>query len=232
MDKCLGFGGLGDCFIVILKLLEYPNQFIYTHIDTSQSRLDLSMQLLDMFKIKHDCHVVLDIKKWWYEHNNEFDKCFNVFAKGYIDIPIRPYHWQPCIDEGYNDPFTKNIRQKFEHIVVQINSGGKRSYKYKPIIEYVSKNYNKDKILWVGTDKDFKIDYGVNFCGKFSFIQTLEIISTSKYFVGFNSMLLYWALYNKINSYLFTDHQGKEDLRIHNEWKKYITYDLNVEEGF
>jgi len=226
VDKCLGFGGLGDCFIIILKLLEYNKPFIYTHIDTSPSRLKLSKQLLDYFNIEHDCYVVDDIKQWWYNHNSEFDKCFNVFAKGYIDIPIRPYHWQPCIDEGYRNPFTENIEQKSECVAVQVNSGGNRNYKYKPVIEYVSKNYDKDKILWIGTDKNFEIDYGVNFCGELSFIQTLGVVSTSKYFVGFNSILLYWALYNKTLCYLFTDHQGKEDLRIHDKWKKYITYDI------
>lgn len=226
MDRCLGYGGLGDCFIIILKLLEYKKPFIYTHIDISEKRLKLSMELLTFFDIQHDCKVVPDIRGWWYDHHQEFDKCFNMFAKGYIDIPIRSYHWQPCIDGGYHNPFTENIGQKSECIAAQINSGRKRNYKHKPVVEYVSENYDKDKILWIGTDKDFKIDYGVNYCGELSFIQALGAVSTSKYFVGFPSMLLYWALWCKMQCYLFTDHQGREDLRIHDEWKKLLTYDI------
>ncbi|KKM67056.1 hypothetical protein LCGC14_1475030, partial [marine sediment metagenome] len=95
MDKCLGFGGLGDCFIIILKLLEYPNPFIYTHIDTSANRLKLSMELLDLFGIQHECKVVTNIREWWYTNNGNYNKCFNVFSKGHIHIPRRPYHWQP-----------------------------------------------------------------------------------------------------------------------------------------
>ncbi len=226
MDKCLGFGGLGDCFIVILKLLEYGKPFVYTHIDTSGSRLKLSMQLLDLFDIQHDCRVVSDLRDWWYNNNGKYDKCFNVFSKGYIHIPHRPYHWQPCIDEGYHDPFdTEELGHKNECIAVQVHSGGQRSYKYKPVVEYVRETYDTDKILWLGTDKDFKVDYGVNYCGELSFIQALGAVATSKSFVGFPSVLLYWALWHKMPCYLFTDHQDHNDLRIHDEWKKLITYD-------
>lgn len=226
MDKCLGFGGLGDCFIVILKLLEYDKPFIYTHIDISEKRLKLSMDLLDLFGIQHDCKVVSNIKEWWYDHNGEYKKCFNVFAKGYIHIPHRPYHWQPCVDEGFHNPFAKGIPEKNGCVAVQVNSGGERSYKHKPVVEYASKNCNKDKILWIGTDKDFNPDFGTNYCGKLDFIPALKKIARCKYFVGFSSVLLYWALYNKINCYLFTDHQGRDDLRIHDEWKKYLDYDI------
>jgi len=226
MDKCLGFGGLGDCFIVILKLLEYDKPFIYTHIDTSNHRLQFSMELLDFFGIRHDCFVVHDIREWWNSHNQEYDKCFNVFAKGYIDIPIRPYHWQPCIDEGYHNAFAESTSPKFNDVVVQVNSGGDRNYKSKPIVQYVTDSYDKDQILWFGTDKTFESDYGTNYCGKLELIDVLERITWCKHFVGFNGVLLYWALYNKTESYLFTDHQSKEDLRIHDEWKKYLTYDV------
>ena len=227
VDRCLGFGGLGDCFIIILKLLEYTEPLIYTHIDTSNSRLQLSMQLLDMFNIDHDCFVVQNIQQWWYANYTQFDKCFNVFAKGFIDIPRRSYHWDPCIDDGYHDPFTESEEQRSDCVVVQVSSGGQRSYKYKPVVEYVSKNYDKDKIVWIGTDTDFKIDYGTNYCGELSFIQALGAVATSKYFVGFPSVLLYWALWYKRPCYLFTDHQGKDDLRIHDAWKSYITYDVD-----
>ena len=226
MDKCLGFGGVGDCFIIILKLLEYKKPFVYTHIDTSNNRLRLSMQLLDYFGIQHDCKVVSDIREWWYEHAGEYKRCFNVFARGHIHIPHRPYHWQPCVDEGYHNAFSKDILSKFDYVAVQINSGGDRNYKSKPIVQHVTDYYEKDQILWFGTDKIFNSDYGTNYCGKLELTDVLDRIAECKYFVGFNSVLLYWALYNKTESYLFTDHQGKEDLRIHDEWKKYITYDV------
>jgi hypothetical protein len=184
------------------------------------------MQLLDMFNIKHDCFVVYDIRQWWYANYTQFDKCFNVFARGFIDIPRKPYHWDPCTDEGYHNPFTENMKPKYGAVTVQVNSGGSRSYKHKPVIEYVSKNYDKDKILWVGTDTDFEIDYGSNLCGKLSFVGALDVVAASKYFVGFPSVMLYWALWHKISCYLFTDHQGKDDLRIHDAWKSYITYDV------
>ena len=226
MDRCLGYGGLGDCFIIILKLLEYKNRLVYTHIDISENRLKLSMELLNFFGIRHDCKVVPNIREWWYDYNGEYNKCFNVFAKGHIDIPVKPYHWQPCIDEGYHNPFAQIIPTKIDHVAVQVNSGGSRSHKEKPIIEYVMDNYDEGQILWFGTDKDFKSEYGTNYCGKLDFISALVRMASCKYFVGFPSVLLYNALYTKTQCYLFTDHQGRDDLRIHDEWKKYITYDI------
>jgi len=226
MDKCLGFGGLGDCFIVGLKLMEYPNEYVYVHIDNSKSRLTSSMYLMEHLGIPAIGKVVKNIKRWWYTNHNQFDKCFNVFANGYIDIPKRDYHWEPCRDEGYKNPYRKELKTKTDFIAVQINSGGQRSYKYKPIIEYVYANYDRNKILWFGTDTEFHAEYGTNYCGKIDFISALEKISECKYFVGFNSVLLYWSLWNKLDCFLFTDHQGKEDLRIHKEWKKHLEFDI------
>ncbi len=226
MDKCLGFGGVGDCFVVILKLLEHNRPLFYTHIDISEERIKLSDQLLNMFNIEHKCVVVGDVRQWWEDHSHEYDKHFNVFAKGYIDIPLRPYHWQPCIDKGYHNPFVQIIPTKTDCVAVQVSSGGERSYKYKPVVEYVTDNYDKRQVLWFGTDTDFEIDYGTNYCGKLSFIDALSRMTQCKYFVGFPSVLLYWSLRHKSQCYLFTDHQGRDDLRIHEEWKKLITYDI------
>ena len=50
VDKCLGFGGIGDCFIVMLKLLELKKPYIYTHIDVSENRLSSSIELLNKTK--------------------------------------------------------------------------------------------------------------------------------------------------------------------------------------
>lgn len=229
MDKYLGFGGLGDCFIVLLKLLEYKNDFIYTHIDTSENRLNLSHQLLDIYNIKHECKLVNDIRNWWELHNKEYDKCFNVFAKGYIDIPLRSYHWQPCIDDGYSIPFSYSSNgPKYDLVVVQVNAGtSPRNYKHKPIVRYVENHFDMDKVMWVGTDTEFKHNGGYNFVGKFDLDTVLRLTSVCSDFVGFNGILLYNALWNKTSCFLFTDHQDRNDLRISTEWKSYLKYDLD-----
>ena len=230
MDKCLGFGGLGDCFIVMLKLLEYKKPLVYTHIDTNPSRLELSKKLLDHHNIKHDCYLVGNIRDWWYSYSGQFDKCFNVMAKGYIDIPRRPYHWEPCKDEGYLQPFVENIPEKQNLVAVQIQAGpdtSQRNYKSTPIVEFVKDNYNEEQVLWFGTDKDFNPGCGTNYSGQLDLISALEKIAQCKSFVGFNGILLYWALWHKIESFLFTDHQDTNDLRIHSGWKKYLSYDVD-----
>lgn len=226
MDKCLGFGGLGDCFIVMLKLFEYKKPYIYTHIDKSRNRLNSSIELLDKFDIPHKCLVVHDIKCWWHANSPTYDKCFNVFAAGHINIPIRPYHWQPCVDEGYTNPFCYWLdTDKEDKVAVQVASGGDRNYKERPVVEYTTAHFEHENIIWIGTDKDFTSDVGTNMVGKLTLSETLDVISKCKYFVGFPSVLLYYALWCETECFLFTDHQGQDDLRIHDEWKKHITYD-------
>lgn len=226
MDKCLGFGGVGDCFIVILKLLEYKRPFIYTHVDNDAGRLGASKKLLEMFNIPHECLLIDDKRQWWKENKPNYDKCFNVFAKGYIHIPKKSYHWEPCIDEGIKNPFPIELPEKIEYVAVQSHSSDiDRSYKRRPIVKYVSDHYNEDRVLWFGTDTEFNPGYGTNYCGKLDFAEALRKIAACKYFVGFPSVLFFWALYNKTKCYVFTDHTGRENLRIHDEWKKYITYD-------
>jgi len=225
---CLGFGGVGDCFIVILKLLECKIPLIYTHVDDSAERIKISSELLNKFNIEHNCLFVNDIRTWWYANNKRFDKCFNVFAMGYINIPLRAYHWQPCIDEGYKNPFNNNVPIKTDYVAVQVASGGQRSYKYKPVVEYTLDNYPADKVMWFGLDNEFDCKYGINYCCKLTFFEALDKIAACKYFVGFPSVLLYWSLWNKSDCFVFVDHQGKDDLRIHKDWKKYIKYDEDI----
>jgi len=223
MEKCLGFGGLGDCFIVILKLLEYSDNIIYTHIDVSKSRLQMSSRLLERFGIRHRCLKVNNIRNWWGIKHREFDKCFNVFSKGYIDIPIRPYHWQPCIDEGFHNAYAASVNKE-DLVAVQVNSAGPRSYKTRPIITTALSDFDPDKIIWFGTDTDFSCKQGTNYVGKTDFIGALDLVARCKYFMGFPSVMLYWALYNKSQCSVFVDHQGKSDLRIHDNWRKHLEY--------
>ena len=111
---------------------------------------------------------------------------------------------------------------------VTVFSSNKPNLEHSYKVNVVKYSYwiSKSKILWFGTDKNFKPEYGSNCCGKLDLISTLVGISSCKYFVGFPSVLLYNALYTKTRCHLFTDHQGKEDLRIHDKWKKYLTYDI------
>ena len=237
MEISLSQGGLGDCFIAILKILEYERPLIHTHIgnDKNPKRLELAKNLLDYFEIENDCYTVPgNIHHWWIKHHKNFDKHFNVFAKGYVDVPKKSWHWEGCRDEGFSEAFAKYIPPKKNLVAVQVEAGGPdltthRNHKVKPVVEYVRNNYDPDTVLWFGVDSDFSAEFGINYSGKLDLIPALEKIRECKYFVGFNSILLYWALWHKTECFLFTDHQGREDLRIHDEWKKYLSYDLSKE---
>ena len=57
-----------------------------------------------------------------------------------------------------------------------------------------------------------------------SFNETLDLIASCRTFVGLNSVLLYWALYNGVYCHLFMNYQGKTDQRIHELWKRHVVY--------
>ena len=233
MKTSLSQGGLGDCFITILKILEHEGPLLHTHVDNdrNQSRLELSKELLGHFNIENKCYTVSNIRQWWYANRDKFDKHFNVMAKGYINIPLRPYHWQPCRDEGYKNPFSDEIPEKKDLVAVQVDAGmnqGNRNHHALPLVEYVENNYDKDKVLWFGTDKDFSPEFGTNYSGRLDFIPALEKIKECSHFVGFPSMLLYWSLWHKTKCFIFTDHQDRHDLRIHDDWKEYLSLDIDI----
>ena len=220
MKKFAGFGGVGDCFINILKCLNQHCNFKYTHVDRCEPHLRISEELLSTLNINHETvyvgrHQKASIR--WERDNEEFyDKVFNLNA-----------------NEEITDPFIlTNERDKKYKICIQVSGGikekVKRGYEIKkrPIEDYIKSIYKgeRDKIAWVGLDDAFDAPFGLNYSGKTSLKETLDIVLSSEVFIGFNSVLLYWALQNKIPSHCFITNQGESDIRIHNQWNKYLTY--------
>ena len=223
----MGFGGLGDCFICCLKCLESSGNYTYTHVDNNNNRLNMSIELMNKLGINQGKHLVVrDIKGWWEQNYQNYDVLLNVFAKGYIDIPIRPYHGAPCKDMGYHKPFNNNA-PRLTKVAVQVGAGGGkngiRHYSETPLIWYVENRFDLDNVRWFGVDENFEAPGGENYCGKTTLSEAMDLISECTGFVGFNGLFFYWALYNKLVCDLFMDHQGYHDLRIHEEWRPLIT---------
>jgi hypothetical protein len=254
VKKYLGHGGVGDCLIVILKLLELKDKdFVYHHLNTHPVKLKMCGELLEMFDIKYELLNCNNKVATWNSISHNYDKCFSMYAAGKIDVPPKSEmlmeaendierrrigifygnHWEACRDEGLKEPFNSMIYPREDYIVVQPIAGlvGEREdlkrysrhWKNRPIIEYVKDKFPNDKIIWVGSE-DFEAPFGENMCGKLSIKDTFDVISGCSTFVGFNSVLLYWALYNQRSSHLFMDFQGRYDVRMHSEWKKYLTF--------
>ena len=240
--KIIGLGGVGDCLIIILKLLERENQnYTYVHLASSEEKGEMCGELLKDFGIEHEVLIHPNPRTLWEAVSNSFDERLNVFAKGRITAPPKPFHWEPCVDAGLSEPFCAiHTPAKTDRAVVQVNATFHtppaegldnvhcpegRHYAVRPLIEYVREEYSEKEVLWVGTDRDFESPgFGHNMVGRLTMKEALQEIASSKFFVGFNSVLLYWALRNKVQCTLFPDHQGRHDMRIHDKWKEYLTY--------
>ncbi|MBD35886.1 MAG: hypothetical protein CL512_03880 [Actinobacteria bacterium] len=228
MKKFLGYGGVGDCFIIILKLLEQKEDFTYTHVESTLEKLQMCGELLNTYGIQHNLIHATNLRGWWLKNHNAYDKRFNLCAAGYINVPPRDFHWEPCKDEGVINPFNNHQTKQYNLLCAQVNGGLKNNHAQRhankrPMAEYVKKIKKNLNVAWVGID-DFNPPFGESYSGKLSLKETMDMIAESKIFVGFNSILLYWALHNKVESHLFMDHQGKYDIRIHEEWKPYLHY--------
>ena len=103
--KFLGYGGVGDCFIIILKLLQQKEDFTYTHAESTVEKLDMCRELLEIYGIQYNLVHAPNLQQWWGRNHSAYDKCFNLCAAGYINAPPRDFHWEPCRDEGVSDPF-------------------------------------------------------------------------------------------------------------------------------
>ena len=254
MKKYLGHGGVGDCLIAVLKLLELEDEdFVYHHLNTNPTKLKMCGELFELFGINYKLLHCHDKVRTWNNISGDYDKCFNMYAEGKINVPPKEEmlrraeddterhrvglfygnHWEACRDEGLKEPFNSMIYPLEDYIVVQPIAGlvGEREdlkrysrhWKNRPIIEYVRDEFPNDKVVWVGSE-EFEAPFGENMCGKLTFKNTFDLIARCKEYVGFNSVLLYWALYNQRPSHLFMDFQGRHDVRMHSEWLKYITY--------
>ncbi len=240
-EKIIGLGGVGDCLIIIFKLLERKNQnYTYVHLASSEEKAEMCDELLNNYNIKHQVIISPSPRSTWEASSHNFDDRLNVFAEGRITIPKQPHHWEPCVDSGFSSPFEEpEIEKVSERVIVQVNATFHkppkegldnvlcpegRHYAVRPLVEYVRRTHPTGEIFWVGTDTDFQCEFGHNMVGSFSMKDVFKEIAGASFFVGFNSVLLYWALRNRVNCTLFPDHQGKNDMRIHKEWKGYLDY--------
>jgi hypothetical protein len=240
-EKIIGLGGVGDCLIIIFKLLERQNQnYTYVHLASSNEKAAMCDELLSNYNIKHEVMVTPSPRIVWEQFVDNFDDSLNVFAEGRITIPKQPHHWEPCIDSGFNKPFEEPETTKVDNkVVVQVNATFHkppakgldnvrcpegRHYAVRPLVDYVKQTHPEREVFWVGTDTDFECEFGNNKVGLLSMKDVFEEIASASFFVGFNSVLLYWALRNKVNCTLLPDHQGRDDMRIHSEWKNYLNY--------
>ena len=240
-EKIIGLGGVGDCLIIIFKLLERENQnYTYVHLASSNEKGKMCDELLSNYNIKHQVMIALNPRATWEQCVNNFDDSLNVFAEGRITAPKQPHHWEPCIDSGIKNPFEEPETEKIQRrVVVQVNATlhkppeegldnvhcpEGRHYSVRPLVEHVKHAHTEREIFWGGTDTGFECEFGHNMVGSLSMQDVFEEIAKASFFVGFNSVLMYWALRNKVDCTLFPDHQGRNDMRIHKEWKKYLDY--------
>ena len=187
-------------------------------------------ELLKFYKINFNLVHAPDVRGWWHANHHRYDKCFNLCAAGHINVPPQSFHWQPCKDEGVKLPFNPKAYDKKYELCVQVNGGPlggskMRHFAKRPVLQYIDKIFTGDRnrVIWVGTDS-FDPPFGNSYSKETSLEEAMNLIAQSERFIGFNSVLLYWALHNKIESHLFMDHQGKHDIRIHDQWKQYLHY--------
>lgn len=222
-DNYFSSGGLGDSFIVYLKLQQLNQDVHWTHVESNQIVASLCKEIYGV-------------------HNNDF-LCDSNYIESYLAgkwkdmIPVSSGIDDWCPLKGktsivLNDPFLKINEEKKEYdVCIQVSAGAKaeRKWNFNPLdLKKILKAKGYNAIL-IGNDQRFKDDKDeTNFVGKIHIRDSLANIRKSGIFIGLSGFLPFYALANKIKTIHYQIDKHHNERYIHPLWYPYIK---NIELG-
>lgn len=230
--KIISTGGLGDMFIVASKIAERPQQkYDWLHVESSNieksflemiSYLNLESRLLKYEFIHDSDYIKHYLQKKWSDRSPVSSGVDNFCPlKGACDWTlIDPF----CV---INDKI--NTSKEYD-ISLQVAAGqnNNRKWTFNPL--YFSKVLRKQNksVALIGTAKEFNDNENDNFVNKKTLSETLDIILSSKLFIGLSGFLSFFAMAAKIPTIHF-EIDTKHNLRyIH---PKCFPYVQNIKYG-
>lgn len=223
LNKYFSSGGLGDSFIVYLKLKQLNEDFHWTHVESNSIVPDLCREIYGA-------------------HNNDF-LCDPNYIESYINgkwkdfTPISSGIDDLCPLKGktsikLENPFLNLPEMEREYdFCIQVSAGAKseRNWKFNPLDLKKILNAKGFSVILIGSDKKFEnIEDDNNLVGKRSLRDSLSYIRKSFVFVGLSGFLSFYALANKINTIHYQIDNHHNERYIHPLWYPYMK---NIEMG-
>lgn len=240
--KFLSSGGLGDSWIVFLKINEIINSrrdhdfhVDWLHLESHNKIKDQCEQLFgslnkEKYKFTFECdpNYVANIRtgKW------KDRQAISTSVDGFCDlhgqtIPLTEPFLVSYFDRAYDiaqpvGSSSESVPYRYD-ISIQVSAGAKnnRSWKFDPrhfaaILR--SQGYN---VALIGNDENFKdINDEDNFvCHSKYILDTTDIIRGSNLFIGLSGFLNYWACSMRVPSVHLIESAENEKRYYHEQWK-------------
>lgn len=242
MKHFVSSGGLGDAFIVALKLKEWEKEkvdptfnepyysFSWTHIE--------SVDIGKPFEIIVKKMNFENCRQWTFEHNPNYIQNIKELTKDKEIIPTPPSSTCSFYNKAWllKNPFLENNKKDLEYdIVLQCSAGVKndRGWKDDPLKIAECLAATGRHVTIIGTDSRYKksttnTDKIINLVDRTSMEDALNIIERCNAFVGLSGFLTFYSMANKKPTIHLQQSKGTNETYIHSKWTPYF---YNVENG-
>lgn len=224
MTKYISTGGLGDSWIVFLKLANIiTDDDEWLHIESNPIVANLCSEwynyLIQSYTMEFRCdpNYIQNYKdgKW----------------KDYIPVSSGVDDWCPLkgktnfkLEDPWFIPIAKRNFYEYD-VCIQVSAGAKnnRKWRFDPIL--VAKMLKNEglSVALVGNEPDYYDKYPdfYNFVGRANLVSSLKIIDNSRLFVGLSGFLNYYACSRKIKNVHLTESDENERRYFHPDWHEH-----------
>lgn len=229
--KFLSTGGLGDAWIVWLKIVEFwaaciQDEIDWIHVESHDGIRDALNELfpsMEGLKFQFLCdplyqqHVREGLWKDRIAISTSIDgKCD---LHGETMNLSHPFLLRKPIIETAIEP-------RFYDVTIQVSGGAKNDRNWKfDLLRYAAFLRSGEwKVALVGNDSRFADDKDPdNFVGKIGLNETLQVIDFSKLFIGLSGFLNYYACSNRVKNIHLIESEENEKRYYHPLWSEYTT---------
>lgn len=227
--KFLSTGGLGDAWIVCLKinsvLAEVGEEEFFVdwlHVESHDKIKEACEEIFkslnnDKFKFTFECdpNYESNVRAGKWKDRTALSTSINGKCSLHGDTPELKH------------PFALSLAARaFEEInydiVIQVSGGAKnsRNWKFDPRTLAAILKQRGYSVALVGNDKRFENTVDVdNFVGKVGLLDTLSVVSKSRLFIGLSGFLNYYACSMRVPNIHLIESADHEKHYYHPEWK-------------
>lgn len=221
-------GGLGDAFIVSLKLRKLQKEghkINHLFIESNKKTVDFIKEFFSCFDYLKSMNISACHDENYYQ--NIVNKKYN--EKMFLNTSVNGDYDFPCVDNiklEKKDCFIdeqQNDVNKYD-ICVQCSAGANsnRKWKFDPRVLVKILRDKGYKVAIVGSDqKYYDKEDPDNFVYKSSLKESVSVIKNSNIYIGLSGFHTYWSLASKIRNIHFEESKEHNDHYICEEWNKY-----------
>ena len=219
MTNYISTGGLGDAWIAALKLKQFNLVPVksWLHVESNNNIEKAFKELFPTCDFECDPDYIQHYKegKW----------------KDYTPVSSGIDSWCPLKGDTKMEltyPFHRTSLSKTKQydVCLQVSAGAKnnRKWNFNPLLLQSILIQKGMSCVLVGSDSSYEEkDNQLNFVGKLSLKESLEIMERSKLFVGLSGFLNYYACSRQIKNIHLIESEENERRYYHEAWSKIWT---------